>query len=226
MTVVNPRDEILQLDGERKEKTEKLIELTKRLKDLNTNLTDPLVIDGFPRNDIDLYQVRAVRQEYRQTQNDLYALDKRIEKLMPLAFTTQTTPAEISPVQVISPTSGSRTVSFEQPSATPIKQVVLSVNAVDPDSPSFLDGLQRGDLIESFKGNSVIFQEGDFKIQSRNLTLESKQQVLEFFASTVKENIPLELKIKRRTDQVLVVITPRPWDGRGLLGCHLSVDIQ
>lgn len=44
-------------------------------------MRDPLVdADGFPRNDIDVYQVRHARHQIINLQNDLKSLLKEIEK--------------------------------------------------------------------------------------------------------------------------------------------------
>lgn len=44
-------------------------------------MESPLVdADGFPRNDIDVYQVRHARHQIINLQNDLKALLKEIEK--------------------------------------------------------------------------------------------------------------------------------------------------
>lgn len=47
----------------------------------NIGMRDPLVdADGYPRNDIDVYQVRHARHQINTLQNDLKSLLKEIEK--------------------------------------------------------------------------------------------------------------------------------------------------
>lgn len=67
---------------ERKEKIERTINDYGRVLVTNKNvgLTESLVDDfGFPRNDIDVYQVRQARNQIICLQNDLKALLKEIE---------------------------------------------------------------------------------------------------------------------------------------------------
>eukprot|EP00835_Amoeboradix_gromovi_P000756 NODE_28_length_33831_cov_0.361200.p11 type:complete len:217 gc:universal NODE_28_length_33831_cov_0.361200:800-1450(+) len=216
MTITNPREEVLKLDEERKNKTEKLIELTNRLKYLNTDLTEPLVIDGFPRNDLDLYQVRSVRQEYRQTQNDLYAIDKKIELLLPSVFNSPSPPTAAL---------GSQNAQAQQPRPLiprQVSNVVLVVNAVDPDSPAGLDGLLRGDQIQSFNDIACTLEGNQFC--ASGFKFDSKDNLLQYFASHIKANLPLTIKVKRL--DVPIIITPRQWEGVGLLGCHIGVELE
>lgn len=68
---------------EEKEKIEKKINDLGQVLVVNKNagMNEPLVdADGFPRNDIDVYQVRTARSQIICLQNDLKELMKEIER--------------------------------------------------------------------------------------------------------------------------------------------------
>ena len=222
------KSHILELDQERKGLQLKLTELTRQLKELNTNLTDPLVIDGFPRSDLDLYAVREARQAYRVTQNDLYAIDKRIEQLLPLAFaeqhsTTDNTPTRTRDAPIATSDKDMDAVAsvVEDPVC---HKVVLKVNGIDPESPAYLDGLRRQDLIVQFDNNKVECIDGVYK--SGSIEIGDKNNVLQYFSKCIQQDKAIVVKVKRQDSMIDVVIIPRQWEGQGLLGCHLSVEIE
>jgi 26S proteasome regulatory subunit N4 len=60
------------------------------LDSLGVGLRGKLVDDqGYPRNDIDLYQVRELRNEHARLQTDHVALMKEIEAELPKYFATK-----------------------------------------------------------------------------------------------------------------------------------------
>lgn len=91
--------------------------------------SEPLVDDsGFPRNDIDVYQVRHARHQIICLQNDLKILMKKIENGI------QEIHAESTPMEGASASTVPRTVQFtEKDVATP---PIAKVNLVSQGSPA------------------------------------------------------------------------------------------
>eukprot|EP00834_Sanchytrium_tribonematis_P002933 NODE_101_length_19951_cov_0.932501.p10 type:complete len:231 gc:universal NODE_101_length_19951_cov_0.932501:14928-15620(+) len=216
MTIQNIREELLNLDSLRQQLTQKLISLTQRLQESRTNLTDPLVIDGFPRNDIDLYQVRTLRQNYRITQNDLYEIDKKIETLLPQALS-----ATVESTQNLSHQQSNyvENATYELP-----KEWHIIVNAVDPDSPAYIDGLRRGDIIFKINGLGITKLNSGWIFNGENF--RSETEILERISILIIEHNPLNLNLVRGFDETQIVLIPRKWSGHGLLGIHMKLQEQ
>lgn len=76
------KEQVLKLI-EQRDKIERIINNYGRILQANDNIgmNEPLVDEsGFPRNDIDVYQVRQARHQIICLQNDLKALMKEIEE--------------------------------------------------------------------------------------------------------------------------------------------------
>ena len=81
-----------------------------------------------------------------------------------------------------------------------------TVNAVAPGSPADAAGLKRGDRVLAF---------GDID--------SSRPDALKRIAEMVPlhEYKVIKVRVIRSNQKVLLTLTPQPWEGRGLLGCHL-----
>ncbi|KAI9822225.1 MAG: putative 26S proteasome regulatory subunit [Thelocarpon impressellum] len=176
---------------------------------MNTSLT---TFDGYPRDDLDVAQIRTTRARIIPLRNDYKALMDRIEvglhelhaSLPPPASQTEPTNAHNHAALSV------RTA----PRATDVTEIPFArVNSVVPDSPAAEAGLRAGDGIRRF--------------DSVNWTNHEK---LTKVAETVQRNAgrPIMVKIVRKDlatgsdEEVDIHLTPRKdWGGRGMLGCHL-----
>jgi 26S proteasome non-ATPase regulatory subunit 9 len=165
------------------------------------NLVDK---DGFPRNDIDINAIRVMRNRVAILQNDHIALMKQIEK-------------DLVTLHEQSKTSGTGNNNNES-SAKQQEQVkpVISlqpfafVNAVAPDSPASECGLQKGDQVLQF--GSVT------KSQVEKSSLSVLAQIVE---ANVNKNVLVRVRREGIQDHLDLTLVPKPWSGRGYLGCHL-----
>ncbi|XP_046751074.1 26S proteasome non-ATPase regulatory subunit 9 isoform X2 [Diprion similis] len=158
-------------------------------------MNDPLVdSDGFPRDDVDVYQVRHARHKIICLQNDHKTVMRQIE----------------TGLHQVHSMSGSQTQQPE-PSVNSVEENTLSepflkVNLVSSASPAELAGIEVGDLIVEFGS-----------IDSRNF--RSLKDVGELVESSKYK--PIFVKIKRGLNTVVLTLVPKPWSGKGLLGCNV-----
>ena len=134
------------------------------LKANNTNMKSSLVdIGGFPRTDLDVYAVRNARSKIIQLSNDHVNALNAIEKCL-------------QEIHVNSREKGPGSLStFEEEKAFAL------VDAVAPDSPAAIAGLQRGDLILQF---------GDL-----TLKFKSTRQTFDMIGGIVNERIGVSILI-------------------------------
>ncbi|KAL5240806.1 hypothetical protein ACI65C_008216 [Semiaphis heraclei] len=82
------RREILEMMNEKEKLEQQLKALGEVLESHRVDMDEPLVDDqDFPRNDIDVYQIRLLRGSIIRTRNDLKAIMDRIEKSLNAYFT-------------------------------------------------------------------------------------------------------------------------------------------
>ncbi|CAL8135379.1 unnamed protein product [Orchesella dallaii] len=192
------REDILKLMKARDEIDEKIVALGGILESNRVGMTEPLVDqEGYPRNDIDVYQVRHARHKIICFQNDYKALTKRIDSSLAKyhqRLKDQGTSGTPMAMEVDSPTS----------------EVVLSpiakVNLVSEGSPAFHAGLKVDDVVLSFGS-----------LDSTNFTELSQ------IGSLVQRSVGsmVSVKVKRNVQTVKLALIPGPWSGRGLLGCNI-----
>ncbi|KAJ1410349.1 PDZ superfamily [Sesbania bispinosa] len=186
---------------------------------LSGNLLDS---EGFPRSDIDIPVVRAERRRLAELRNDHQEITEQINRniqiLHSARLANRSSPLENSGNDDGSDTQTSSTVNTV--ASTPSQNVLLrhSPNSMDVDvlvsrpfamvdeiadaSPAVEDGLQLGDQILKF-GN---VEAGDNLLQR----LSSEAQ------SNLGRTVPVV--IMRQGTVINLTITPRTWQGRGLLG--------
>ncbi|OCK84865.1 26S proteasome non-ATPase regulatory subunit 9 [Lepidopterella palustris CBS 459.81] len=174
---------------------------------MNTTLT---TFDGFPRNDIDVAQIRTTRARIIRLRNDFKDLMSRIEVGLhkhhaAMAEAAQNNTPVPENIAGVAATGSSAGPALEAPFA--------KVNSVMPGSPAESAGLQVGDNITKFGAVDWTNHEKLSKV-----------------AEVVSQNegLPIVVKALRprsaggRPEQVQMQLTPRRnWGGRGLLGCHL-----
>lgn len=161
----------------------------------NSDMDLPLVVDGFPRGDIDVLAVRLIRTKIIRLRNDhkflLQLIEEQLMKQLqagansvPVAMTetTRVTPPRIIPFAL--------------------------VKSVAENSPAERSGLQENDKIILFGGD----------VHAGN---HSK---LAAVGSKVKDNVGQEIVVEvlRGQNKQSLVLVPTPdWPGQGLLGCHI-----
>lgn len=192
--MIYTRDSMMALMQEKEKVEQTLKELWDVLKSNNVGLSESLIdSEGYPRSDIDVYQVRHARHQIKCLQNDHTALLRRIEEGLAV---------------VLSP-SASSNLDPNGTNASPPPQnfePFAKVDHVMPGSPANLAGLQEGDLLSKF--GSVTAE------NFRNLT-----DVAAVVQNSV--NSAIQVCVQRGGDSVTLHLTPRQWSGRGLLGCNL-----
>lgn len=120
-----------------------------------------------------------------------------------------TAPPTIAPFAPVAPA----------PSRAPPTSVHLrpfaKIDAVAAHSPAQESGLQQGDLILQF---------GDLSLETSGNTFAALADVVPAAAA---ESASIEITVQRSNgvtgalDTATVRLTPRPWSGRGLVGCHI-----
>jgi 26S proteasome non-ATPase regulatory subunit 9 len=178
--------------------------------------------EGFPRGDIDIYNVKNKRQRLAVINTDYKALMKEIEKLLIEIYSDgllQSTEEKSSKQQqqhhrqnediinqqsISSMTTSSSTTVFN---IYKNKKCIAVIDEILMGSPSEQSGLQNGDELFSFGGIDIDSVDPISKIPSM-----------------VRENVdkPIDLVVKRKGELINISLIPKLWRGNGLLGCHLT----
>ncbi|XAR66757.1 hypothetical protein NMG60_11013084 [Bertholletia excelsa] len=189
---------------------------------LSGNLLDS---EGFPRNDIDIPAVRADRHRLAVLRNDHKDITEKINQNIQLLHSAKL--ASKSPLSrdfgnTEESDNESQSVGVGVSSSSP-NVIENAVTAMDLDvnvsipfalvdeiseaSPAAEDGLQLGDQIVKF-GN-----------------VESGDNLLPKLASEAQSNQGrgISVVVLRQCALINLTITPRVWQGRGLLGCHFRI---
>ncbi|KAH8383988.1 hypothetical protein KR009_011620 [Drosophila setifemur] len=197
----------------------------------NVGMAGPLVdLEGFPRNDIDIYQVRQARQTIICLQNDHKELMNQIQSLLNQYHSeiSSTDPELVNRASALD-LDGDRTVGGANFTNLAPARAIVVVNLVSPNSPAeaavnmignsiflryfipffypLFKGLRVGDGILSFgsvNGNNF---KGDLA------------QIGEVVRNMQNQNV--QLKVKRDDQQLDLILVPKAWSGRGLLGCNI-----
>lgn len=160
----------------------------------NCDMDLPLVVDGFPRSDIDVLTVRLVRTKIIRLRNDhkciLHLIEEQLMKQ--LQGGTDVNPGDSeearAPVQKIIPFAL-------------VKSVVVS-------SPAERSGLKENDKI-------IVFG-GDVHAGNHNKLTAVGNKV----KSSVGKEIVVEV-LRGSKKETLVLVPTTDWPGQGLLGCHI-----
>ncbi|EED92167.1 predicted protein, partial [Thalassiosira pseudonana CCMP1335] len=170
---------------------------------------DPMGIDsplvdneGYPRADIDVYRARTLRKRFHEIQNDHKALVHKID---------------IGLVEITATSTGiareeQNHVSFQEP-ITPF----AIIDEVFSNSPAHEAGLKEGDVLLRF-GSVNSTNHRDFRAIA---------ELVPVLAGEGK-SVPITVRRKQNVEWGEVVevktldLKPRPWEGRGLLGCHIN----
>ncbi|RMJ27052.1 hypothetical protein PHISP_02061 [Aspergillus sp. HF37] len=176
---------------------------------MNSSLT---TFDGFPRDDIDVAQIRSTRVRIIHLRNDHKEVMNHLEESLHnhfanLAQNAASAGRDSNPQP---PELADNSMSGAGMLGTPFAKV----NSVVSGSPADQAGLKAGDTVRNFGSVNWINHERLSKVA------EAVQQ---------NEGRPLTVKIMRKEDSApgdtaemdLQLIPRRDWGGRGLLGCHL-----
>ncbi|KAH8241216.1 hypothetical protein KR032_002507, partial [Drosophila birchii] len=176
----------------------------------NVGMNGPLVdLEGFPRNDIDIYQVRQARQSIICLQNDHKELMNQIQTQLNLYHSeiATTDPELVNRASALDLDDSDRTTGGANMTNLAPARAFVVVNLVSPNSPAEEAGLCVGDGILRFGSvNSNNFK-GDLG------------QIGEVVRNMQNQNV--QLKVKRSEQQLDLILVPKTWSGRGLLGCNI-----
>lgn len=171
-------------------------------------MNGPLIdAEGFPRNDIDVYQVRQARQQIICLQNDYKSLMKETETLLHQLHAeakqdTNQLSQQAAGMNINGSSSDDESMQEEVPHSVPI----VRVNHIVPGSPAEISGLCNNDKIIQFG----TVNSGNF------VNLQTIGNIVSHM-----ENQRIPLKVLRRNEKMDIVLIPKKWSGRGLLGCNI-----
>lgn len=161
-------------------------------------MNEPLVdAEGFPRADVDIYQVRTARHNIICLQNDHKVLMLQVEKALHQLHAREKEKRAKDEAEA-------QAEAMNQDQSLP--QPFARVNAVTPGSPASISGLQVDDEIIAFGS-----------VDTHNF------QSLQNIATVVQhsEGKPLSVTVIRNGKKLHLGLTPKCWAGKGLLGCNI-----
>ncbi|XP_048370487.1 26S proteasome non-ATPase regulatory subunit 9 isoform X1 [Sphaerodactylus townsendi] len=163
---------------------------------MNEALVD---VEGYPRTDIDIYQVRTARHNIICLQNDHKALMREVEQALHQLHASEKEKRKSNGAEAH---AEARSQSQSEAPLLPFARV----NAVTPGSPASMSGLQVDDEIVEFGS-----------VNARNF------QSLQNIATVVQhsEGKPLSMTVLRSGERMYLGLTPKRWNGKGLLGCNI-----
>ena len=171
---------------------------------MSTTLT---TFDGYPRDDVDVAQIRVTRARIISLKNDWKAIMDRIEKGLHQQFEEMKKNGTVDDVPATTARPSTVDTSAQSAPETPFAKV----NSVEHGSPAHEAGLKTQDLIRSFGGANWMNHDRLRKV-----------------GEVVQRNLgrPILVKIVRGTgaeaQELQLRVTPRAgWGGRGTLGCHV-----
>ncbi|PIA60454.1 hypothetical protein AQUCO_00300157v1 [Aquilegia coerulea] len=178
--------------------------------------------EGFPRSDIDVPAVRADRLRLSELRNDYKEITEKISESLQVLHSARLAPKPLVSgegsnnqfahlVNTVSSASAHDALTKDTHSSMDV-DINLGVpfaivDEIVDDSPAAEDGLQLGDQIVKF-GN-----------------VESGEGLLQRLASEAQSNQgrAVPLVVLRQGVPTNLALTPRSWQGRGLLGCHFRI---
>jgi 26S proteasome regulatory subunit N4 len=171
---------------------------------MNTTLT---TFDGYPRNDVDVAQIRVTRARIISLRNDWKEIMAKIEKGLHQQFEDLKKNGNVETAPAVAAGPSAVDTSAQSAPETPFAKV----NSVEHGSPAHEAGLKAEDRIRSFGGTNWMNHERLRKVGEvvqRNL---GRQILVKVVRGTGNDAQELQLRV-----------TPRQgWGGRGTLGCHI-----
>ncbi|KAI3975556.1 hypothetical protein MKX01_002388 [Papaver californicum] len=167
--------------------------------------------EGFPRADFDIPVIRAQRQRLFELRNDYDKITDTISEHLQTLHSAKLSPSKSAASKSsVLPASLHGVLPKDAPSFVTMESASLPFAIVDEiadASPAAEDGLQLGDQIVKF-GN-----------------VESGDNLLSRLASEgqLNQGNQVPTTVLRQGGLVNLNVTPRSWNGRGLLGCHFRI---
>lgn len=176
--------------------------------------------EGYPRADVDVHGTRTLRHKHATLNTDHKELMKQIEEKMHALHALPSMRSGARPSSA--PSAAASTAPNWVKESPAVHQAAMGalawavVDDVSAGGPAEASGLQVGDLIVKF--GSVSLTEGD------------PSELMATVASIVSssEGADIDLTVARRDGgdevyaSVSVSLRPQRWDGRGLIGCHIT----
>ena len=225
---LDKREELLQLDKEKKKLEEKIAALTEYLTQPGMPGVDGSLLDrdGFPKPGLDLVSIRTARHDLICTQNDLKNLMETIEKKM-MAYFEELNNNKMEEESQEEDKKANSNIKQEATAGTcaddqnnnktveNMQEPFAKIASVEGGSPANEAGLKEGDAIINFNG--ILY-----KGVSKNPLITFKEIV----TNKIGEKIPLSVVRKNKENILEVVnlnIVPHSWSGKGVLGCKLQI---
>lgn len=188
------REQLNNALSSRKEIEKKISELNEVLKAHGVGMHEELVDqEGFPRDDINVYEVRHARAKLIKEQTNYKLAMKKCEDLL-MKYHSQDLPEFMDKSE-----RSSIVVQSHKKMAV--------VGKVEPGSPSEHAGLREGDIILEF-GKIT----GDNMRNINDISEEMNKNV----------NFYIKVVVKRDGQLKRFNLKPKTWSGRGYLGCVLN----
>ncbi|XVF35560.1 hypothetical protein REPUB_Repub18cG0156200 [Reevesia pubescens] len=185
---------------------------------LSGNLVD---FEGLPRTDIDIPVVRSQRQRLAELKKDHEEITEKInvniQVLHSSRLTSTSKDSGVETNQNASVVTAGASVFLQNlvlrdsPNANDVDMIssvpFAMVDEITDSSSAAEDGLQLGDQIVKF-GN-----------------VKAGDNLLQRLASEAQVNLghAIPVIIMRQVAMLNLMVTPRTWQGRGLLGCHFRI---
>ncbi|GAV83216.1 PDZ_2 domain-containing protein [Cephalotus follicularis] len=185
---------------------------------LSGNLVDS---EGFPRSDIDIPVVRAERRRLSELRNDHKEITDKLDKNIQILHSArlaakgndgESTKHSTSVLTAVASPSSDNVAQGTSSSTMDVDMFFPSlpfaiIDEITDASPAAEDGLQLGDRIVKF-GN-----------------VEAGNNLIQSLASETRDNQgrAILVTVLRQTSLINITVTPRTWQGRGLLGCHFQI---
>ena len=225
---LDKREELLQLDKEKRKLEEKISDLTDYLCGPGMPGVEGSLIDkdGFPKEGLDLVSIRTARHDLICTQNDLKNLMAKIEKKMMVYFEelnnnkieeeSKEEEKNIKSNMKEETTSGACSEDHNNNNTKEeIKEPFAKIVSVETGSPADEAGLKADDAIISF--NRILY---------KGVSHNPLVTLYDIVKSKIGEEIPISL-VRKNSENILVVVNlniiPHTWSGRGVLGCKLHI---
>ena len=228
-TNIDKREELLQLDKEKKKLEEKIASLTEYLTGPGMPGVDGSLIDkdGFPLQGIDHVTIRTVRHDLICTQNDLKNLMEKIEKKMAIYFEELNNNKK---TEEIKEESNKNIINNKEEKTADavdedqnkkndmeqnMKEAFAKIVSVENGSPAEEAGLKPEDHIINFNG-----------ILYKGVSHNPLITLSEIVKSKIGEEIPISI-VRKNKNNILEMeklnIIPHKWNGRGVLGCKFQI---
>ncbi|KAK6496623.1 putative 26S proteasome regulatory subunit [Arthrobotrys musiformis] len=202
------RDRILALMKRKDALEAEISSLSAVLDTHGVNMQTPLTtFDGYPRDDIDVAQIRTTRARIIPLVNDMKTLMAEIEKTLHVHHAEQT---GIS-ASVDSPSTSAPPPATAPQATAVIEAVFAVVDQVSPSSPADQAGVKVGDKVKRFGSVGALNHEKLAKVAAE--VQQNENRAISVLVCRAIGDVEQDLELQ---------LTPRrDWGGRGMLGCHL-----